>query len=100
VVVFGDRIVMRDSLAGALSAVFGDAPPVTVVDPGEEPPVVEPDGEPVEVDAQVLALLTQAEAAFLRADAALRDGDLGTYADEIAEAQRLILEATALIEGS
>ena len=32
VVVFGDRIVMRDTLAEALTAVFGDAP---VVDPGD-----------------------------------------------------------------
>ena len=52
----------------------------------------------MEVDAQVVQLLTQAEAAFLRADTALRAGDLGTYADEIAEAQRLIQEATVLLE--
>ncbi|MBU1492900.1 MAG: UPF0182 family protein [Actinobacteria bacterium] len=97
VVVYGSRIVMRDTLASALTAVFGDAPP-PVVEPGEEPTT--PPGTGVEVDAQVVELLTQAEAAFERADAALRAGDLGAYADEVAEAQRLIQEATALIEGS
>ena len=99
VVVFGGRIVMRDTLAGALSAVFGDAPPPVVVEPGEEPITPEPGEEPIEVDAQVVALLSQAEAAFERADAALRDGDLGTYGAEVAEAQRLIQEATALLAG-
>ncbi|MCJ7725682.1 MAG: UPF0182 family protein, partial [Acidimicrobiia bacterium] len=96
VVVFGDRIVMRDTLANAINAVFGDAPPPAVVEPGQ--PTIP--GTGVEVDAQVVALLSQASTAFQRADAALRNGDLGTYADEIAEAQRLIQEATALIEGT
>ncbi|MCB2223591.1 MAG: UPF0182 family protein [Actinobacteria bacterium] len=93
VVVFGDRIVMRDTLAEALLDVFGDAPPETI-----EPTEPTEPGQPAEVDARVVALLTQAEAAFQRADTALRAGDLGAYADEIAEAQRLVEQATALIE--
>jgi uncharacterized membrane protein (UPF0182 family) len=101
VVVFGDRIVMRNSLDEALSAVFGEGPPPTVVEPGETPVTpVDPGELPDGVDAQVMALLLQADEAFQRADAALRNGDLGMYADEIAEAQRLIGEATALLQGS
>ncbi len=76
-----------------------------VPDPGDptdptDPTTPDPTDPPVEVDAQVIALLTQADSAFQRADAALRNGDLGTYADEVAEAQRLIQEAAALLEGA
>jgi uncharacterized membrane protein (UPF0182 family) len=99
VVVFGDRIVMRDSLAAALAAVFGEAPPAVVEDPdaSDTPPDT---GElPDEVAEAVAALLTQADDAFARADEALRNGDLGTYADEVAEAQSLIEQARSLLEG-
>jgi len=94
VVAFEGHIVMRETLAQALNDVFGEAPAVVEPDGGEEP-----GGGPTvtEVDAQVLDLLNQANDAFARADAALRDGDLATYANEIAEAQRLIEEAVALI---
>jgi uncharacterized membrane protein (UPF0182 family) len=91
VVAFGDRIVMRDTLGDALASVFGEAPPPVVVEPGGET------GQPG-VDSDVLSLLQQAEAAFQRADDALRAGDLGAYADEVAEAERLIAEAQALLQ--
>jgi uncharacterized membrane protein (UPF0182 family) len=97
VVAFEGRIVMRETLAEALIDVFGESPEVVEPSDGEEPD----GGEPVtELDAQVIDLLTQADEAFARADAALRDGDLATYAEEIAEAQRLIGEAVALVEAS
>jgi len=96
VVVFGDNIVMRETLAEALSDVFGGAPAVVEPDDGEVPD----GGEPVSVDAQVLDLLTQADQAFARADLSLRNGDLATYAEEVAEAQRLIEEAVALIDAN
>ena len=88
VVVFGNRIVMRETLAQALTAVFGNAP---VVDDGG--------GDlPVDVTEAVAELLTRAEDAFTRADAALRAADLATFQDEVAEAQRLIAQAQALLE--
>jgi uncharacterized membrane protein (UPF0182 family) len=99
VVVFGDRIVMRDSLAEALSAVFGDAPPE--VTPGEEtPPPPEPGELPGDLQEAVTTLLAQADEAFQRADEALRNGDLATYEREIAEAERLIDEAVTLLEAA
>ncbi len=90
VVVFGDRIVMRDTLAQALTAVFGDAP---VVDDGTPP-----DELPEDVTEAVAELLTQAEEAFARADAALRSADLATFQEEVAAAQALIAQAQELLE--
>jgi uncharacterized membrane protein (UPF0182 family) len=89
VVVFGDRIVMRDTLAEALAAVFGDAP---VVDDGGG------DDLPDDVTEAVAELLTRADEAFARADAALRAADLATYQEQVAEAQRLIGQAQELLE--
>ncbi len=91
VVAFGDRIAMRDTLAEALAAVFGDAPVVDdPTDPGDD--------LPDDVTAAVAELLTRADAAFARAEAALRSADLATYQEEVEEAQRLIAQAQELLE--
>jgi hypothetical protein len=91
IVVFGDRIAMRDTLAEALAAVFGDAP---VVEPG--------DGNggdlPTDVIDAVTELLARADLAFASAEQALRNADLGRYQAEVAEAQRLIEQARQLLE--
>jgi uncharacterized membrane protein (UPF0182 family) len=95
IVVFGDRIVMRDTLPEALAAIFGDAPPV---EDGEEPG--DGDGEEPgdgQLPGDVQSLLEEAGAAFERADQALRDGDLAAYQQEVENAQRLIDEARSLL---
>ncbi len=46
---------------------------------------------------QVRDLLDQAQAAFIEADAALRNGDLAGYAEKVAEAQALIADAVDLL---
>jgi uncharacterized membrane protein (UPF0182 family) len=100
IVVYGDRIIMRETLGESLQAVFGD-PSAPVVDDGgttdgggtEEP-------LPEDVTAAVEQLLGQANAAFQRADEALRNADLATYQSEVAEAQRLIDQARQLIEAA
>ncbi len=84
VVVFEDRIVMRETLTQGIDAVFGTGP---------EPP---PTTEPPPVDGTIVQLLEQAQAAFDEADAALRAGDLATYAEKVAEAQRLVAQAGQL----
>ena len=99
IVVYGDRIIMRETLAESLQAVFGDASaPVvdgeTPTDGGTSEPL------PEDVTAAVDQLLGQANAAFLRADDALRAADLATYQAEVAEAQRLIEQARQLIEAA
>ena len=92
VVSYGGNIEMRDTLDEALDAVFGAG----------TPPVVEPppptDGSVV-VPEEVAALVDAAEQALAAADAALRNGDLGTYADKVAEAQSFIERAAAIIAG-
>lgn len=96
IVVFGDRIIMRETLAESLQALFGDpsAPVVddgTTVDPGTGSPL------PDDVTEAVAELLGDANAAFQRADVALRAADLATYQREVTEAQRLLEQARELI---
>ena len=107
IVVFGDRIVMRETLDESLQAVFGDVVPV--VDEGTTDGGTTDGGttdggttEPLsdDVTETVSQLLVQADAAFARADAALRDADLATYQTEVVEAQRLLDQARELIEGA
>ncbi|MGH9168898.1 MAG: UPF0182 family protein, partial [Acidimicrobiia bacterium] len=86
IVVFGDEVVMRESLDLALADLFG-----TPVEEGERP---EEAGEPLAGAA--LELLRLAEAAFEEAEEALRAGDLATYAERVAEARRLVEEALAV----
>jgi hypothetical protein len=94
IVVFGNRIAMRDTLAQALAAVFGDGP---VVDPDPDDPD-DPGELPADLTEAVTELLTRADAAFARAEQALRDANLATYQAEVAEARRLIDQARALLE--
>jgi uncharacterized membrane protein (UPF0182 family) len=100
IVVFGDRIIMRETLAESLQAVFGDAS-APVIDDGT-PSTDDGTDEPLpeDVTAAVEQLLGEANAAFQRADEALRDADLATYQAEVAEAQRLIDQARQLIEAA
>jgi uncharacterized protein len=94
IVVFGDRIAMRETLAESLFAVFGDAP--VVPDPDDPDPRPDPD-LPDDVSAAVASLLDRAQQAFERADAALRAGDLGTFQAQVTIARNLIAEAHSLI---
>jgi uncharacterized membrane protein (UPF0182 family) len=59
---------------------------------GEEPP---PGGEGT-VQERIAELLVEAEGHFQAAEAALRDGDLATYQDQIALAEQAVAEAVAL----
>jgi uncharacterized protein len=71
-------------------------------EPGDDPtdePADEPDDDPAPPTAGTSReLLEQALGAFARAEIALRDGDLGTYQDEVSTAQDL-LEQAAELEG-
>jgi uncharacterized membrane protein (UPF0182 family) len=84
IVVFGDEVVMRESLDLALADLFGT--PVEGQQPEE---VAEPLG------GAAVERLRQAEQAFEEAEEALRAGDLATYAEKVAEARRLVEEALA-----
>jgi uncharacterized membrane protein (UPF0182 family) len=98
VVVFDDRIVMRDTLDQAMAAVFeGYVVPGGIDDGDGDVPTTDPggDGEPISDD--VAALLRDADAAFVAAQTALDSGDLGAYQAKIIEAQTLIEQAIALL---
>ncbi|MDX1690927.1 MAG: UPF0182 family protein [Acidimicrobiia bacterium] len=103
VVVFGDRIVMRDTLPQALAAVFGDAPP-QVTDPDDPGTPTDPGDPgtdlPTDLQEAIVELLVRADAAFERADAALRDGDLAGYQQAVDEAQSFIDQAQQLVDAS
>jgi uncharacterized membrane protein (UPF0182 family) len=86
VVVYEEKIRMRDSLAQAIDAIFNTELA------GDQPP----DQQPIE--GTVEELLAEADRAFAEAEQALRDGDLATYAARVARAQELIAEALRLIQ--
>ena len=89
VVSFDGQIEMRDTLEEALEAIFGEST-------GAEGPGEPPTGT---VDEQVAQLLQRAADAFAAADAALRRGDIVTWAEKIEEAQEAVEEAARLASG-
>ncbi|MDP8959672.1 MAG: UPF0182 family protein [Actinomycetota bacterium] len=91
VVVFEDRITMRETLDEALAELFG----------GER--VVEGDGPQqaqAPLEGEALELLRQAGEAFAEADQALQQQppDLRLYAEKVAEARELVEQALAMSE--
>jgi hypothetical protein len=103
VVSFDGRIEIADTLDEALLAVFGEASAEGPdgaedrTDDGGDTTTEPPSGT---IEEQVRVLLARANAAFVAADAALRDGDLVTYAEKIEEAAQAIEEANALLDGA
>jgi len=89
VVSYDGEIKMRNSLAEAFDAVFGSGTTATPPGGGTTPPAVVPN--------EIASLVDAAQQALADADAALRDGDLGTYADKVVEATDLIQRAKAAI---
>jgi hypothetical protein len=86
VVSYNGEIQMRDTLIGALDAIFGA---------GQTPPSTPDDG--LAVPEEVASLVDAAEQALADAEAALTQGDLGTYADKVAEAQGYVERAAEII---
>jgi uncharacterized membrane protein (UPF0182 family) len=91
VVSYNGDIQMRETLTDALEAVFGSAT-------GGNGGGSTGDGGTTPVPQEVAALVDAAQQALADADQALRDGDLGTYADKVAEAKSLIGRAKDLID--
>jgi uncharacterized protein len=94
IVVFGDQVVMRDTLKEALATIFGEAPEtleegLTPDEPGGEGG----GGEGPRVAADVASLLEQAATAFSEADVALRAGDLATFERRYKEGVALVSRA-------
>ena len=95
IVSYGSRIAMEPTLEEALGRIFGVLPPA----PGQPAPAPEsggspsvstppgttpgPAGAPGAPRARVAALVTEANAHYARAQAALRAGDFATYGREV-----------------
>jgi uncharacterized membrane protein (UPF0182 family) len=84
---YNGEVAIDNTLKGALSQIFGAAPPTReeTVDGGG--PAVQPP------DENVADLLAQAVQSFSDADAALRSGDLGTYQAKVKEGRDLVTRA-------
>jgi uncharacterized membrane protein (UPF0182 family) len=81
-VVNGGTVGVSDTFEGALSAAVSGVQPSGGQQPGQGQTVAQ--------------LLAEALDHFAAADAALKDGDLATYQDELAQAQDLVKQANAL----
>ncbi len=96
IVYFEGEVAIESTLEEALVSVFGESPP-TLEEPGEGEPGEEPPPEG-DLTQQVATLLAEANALFLEADAELTEnGDLGAFAEKMAEGRRKIDEAEELI---
>jgi uncharacterized membrane protein (UPF0182 family) len=106
VVVNGNRIAMEPTLQRSLEVIFGQAAPTlpTTADtptagaptPGAAPGTPAPTATPRPVttpgpiSGNLTELAREADAAYQRAEAALRNGDFATYGSEIARVEALI----------
>jgi uncharacterized membrane protein (UPF0182 family) len=117
IVSYNDRAVLQDTVSEALTELFpgfeGDIDE-TIEEPTEpddgdtggepDPDAADPDTDPDTDPASgtpgddPVALLQAADQAFIEADDALADGDLGLYQEKIAEARQLIADAFELLE--
>jgi uncharacterized membrane protein (UPF0182 family) len=102
ILVFGDRVVMKNTLREALIELFGDSPP-TLEQAGGAPPTTSPGGGgttattlPPAGQPTLSQLLGEADAHFNAAQDALRRGDLAAYQRENDAARDAIRRAAQL----
>ena len=96
VLVSESRIAFADTIDQALRQVLGEA---AIPPPEEQPPGEEPGEEPGELPADVAGLVAEAQRLYDEAQAALAEGDLGTYQDRIDELAA-VLAALAELTGA
>jgi uncharacterized membrane protein (UPF0182 family) len=108
IVAFGDDVVIENTLADALTQLFGEEaqtqerPDEAPADPGDiEGDDTEGGTEVVTGTAaeQAAALLDEADTLFAQADEALAEGDFATYGERVEEARAKVDEAIALLQG-
>ncbi|MGI8809919.1 MAG: UPF0182 family membrane protein [Acidimicrobiales bacterium] len=102
ILVYGDKVVIKDSLREAISTVFPGSNPTTLEQQGAgliTPPTgqtttPQPGGIPPPVLTSVNELLAEATARFNAAEEALKAGDLATYQRATNDAKDLVRRAT------
>ena len=95
IVVFGDDVVIEDTLAEALERLFPGQVAATQEEPAPDEEVPPEDGDdpessrttPADPDAEAGDLLNDASTLFDEAQTALEEGDLGTYQEKVNQAQ-------------
>ncbi|MEN3315925.1 MAG: uncharacterized protein V7605_2159 [Acidimicrobiaceae bacterium] len=104
IVVYADKVVMRDSLEQALTDIFGSAPPTLEQTPtaGQPAPTTPAPSTaspspPAGAAGTAQNLLTQAADHYKAADAALKNGDLAGYQTETNTARDLVTQATTAL---
>jgi uncharacterized membrane protein (UPF0182 family) len=114
IVVFGDKVVMKDSLREAVSTLFPGSNPATLEQQGAgaaqsaTPAPSTGQATPAPVGAQpapsipgsVTDLLSQASARFQGADDALKAGDLAAYQKATNDGRDLVRQATAAAQAA
>jgi uncharacterized membrane protein (UPF0182 family) len=107
IVVYADKVVMRDSLREALNVIFGAAPETleqtpgqSTTPPGETPTTTPGTPTPPVANATVQQLIDQANVHFEAAQSALRNGDLSAYQKENDTARDLIRQASGALAGT
>ena len=85
VVVFQDKIIMKESLGEAIESIFGEDSSVS---------------EEVDEQDKPLDLLVKASEAFDKAQEELSKGNLGAYQDLIEKAQRFVQQAVDLLNNN
>lgn len=96
IAVYGNRPIMRETLAEALKELFGGAPSTLEQSPipGTPPVVTSPSTPTSPVPAASLAdLIARADTAFIAAQAALSKGDLAEYQRQVNEVGSLVRQA-------
>jgi uncharacterized membrane protein (UPF0182 family) len=102
IVVYGDQVVMRETLKDALDQIFGSSPATLEQKPTGGAPTAPttpsgPSGPGV--SPTVKALLDQAVAKFAAAQADLKNGDLAAYQTDHAAGEQLVQQADAALSG-
>jgi len=97
-VVMGERTAFDRTLTGALGQLLGIRVPDSIA--GDEGVDVAPGQPGTDTEADALILLERALAAFARADAFLREGNLAGYEREVLAARRLLERAFEASGGS
>ncbi|HEV8115492.1 MAG TPA: UPF0182 family protein [Acidimicrobiales bacterium] len=100
IVVYGNKSVMRNTLAEALAELFPGAPSTLEQNPGSTttPTSQPPEGTPPQPgttapSASVADLISQADSAFVAAQAALKRGELAEYQRKVNEAADFVRRA-------
>jgi uncharacterized membrane protein (UPF0182 family) len=112
IVSYNDQAVLEDTVSEALTVLFPgfegnidetiDEPTEPGGDTDTDPDTATPDPDPDNGTSgdDPVALLEQADQAFLEADQALAAGDLGRYQEKVDEARALIADAFAILDQS